>query len=158
MTIVNFKNSLKEINTIKNFYNGNKEENGESQFKEIGNIIKKNRNIKNMTQEELSRRINITQAYLSRIERGERFPSLNLCSKIARELGIEEDEFLKKIYENRVRDITRYLYPESKASLSIEERTLIEHFKGMNKEAQDRLLELLAAMSEDANKRGKRNI
>ncbi len=46
------------------------------------------RKMQNMTQKELSARTGITQADISRIEKGTRNPSLNMLKKLAKGLGM----------------------------------------------------------------------
>lgn len=58
------------------------------------------RNQLNITQKELSERTGITQADISRIERGTRNPSLNMLKKLANGLGMElKLEFISPIDE-----------------------------------------------------------
>lgn len=52
----------------------------------------------NLTQSELAEKINLTDKYISDLERSKFSPSLDTISEIARILGIEEYLLLKKDY------------------------------------------------------------
>lgn len=60
----------------------------------IGQRIKKARKAKNMTQEDLSEKIDVSIAFLSRIERGSSQINLKRLSQICEILGISEGEVL----------------------------------------------------------------
>ncbi|MCX0363245.1 helix-turn-helix transcriptional regulator [Clostridium perfringens] len=61
--------------------------------------IKNLRLAKNFTQQRLAEKINISQGYLSRLERNEKVAILGVKLKtiidLARELGVEEEDILK---------------------------------------------------------------
>ncbi len=57
--------------------------------------IKKFRNAKKLTQEELSEMAGISRDYLSEIERGLRFPSMKRLDMIAVALGLDTYKLLK---------------------------------------------------------------
>lgn len=61
---------------------------------EFGKIIKRHRLMKPMTLRELSVLSGFSASYLGRVERGERFPSAKVLQKIARPLGLTEEELL----------------------------------------------------------------
>ena len=54
--------------------------------------IKKYRKLRNLTQAKLSEACDISQDYLSEIERGKKTPSLETLIKIARQLNIKPQE------------------------------------------------------------------
>lgn len=56
--------------------------------KKIGASIRKHREAKNMTQEDLAHLAGLNRAYVGYIERGERNPSTDTISKLARALKI----------------------------------------------------------------------
>ena len=60
----------------------------------IGNRIKKARKEKNMTQETLAEKMDVSIAFLSRIERGSSQINLKRLSQICEILGISEGEIL----------------------------------------------------------------
>lgn len=55
--------------------------------KNIGLVIKYNRQKKGISQEKLAKRVGIARAYLSRIETQDRTPSFLMFKEIARKLG-----------------------------------------------------------------------
>ena len=59
----------------------------ESDYDVIQALIAARKNL-NMTQKELSKRTGITQADISRIERGTRNPSIEMVKRLAREMGM----------------------------------------------------------------------
>jgi transcriptional regulator with XRE-family HTH domain len=58
----------------------------------LGRIIKQQRIMRGLVLGELGLMSGVSQSYLARIERGERFPSAHVLRKIAKPLGFEEDE------------------------------------------------------------------
>lgn len=46
----------------------------------------------NMTQEELSKRSGISRSYISKIERGEREPTITVICKLADALGVKPED------------------------------------------------------------------
>ena len=58
----------------------------------LGEIIRRQRLFKPLTQHELAVMAGISPSHLGRIERGERFPSVRVLRRIAKPLGFEEDE------------------------------------------------------------------
>lgn len=55
---------------------------------EFGNILRKIRETRKMSQEDFSEFCNISRAYYGRLERGEHSITLDLCYKISESLGI----------------------------------------------------------------------
>jgi len=64
--------------------------------KTVGFNIKKFRTAKNWSQEKLSIRSKISHNYLSQIERGEVNVSLEYLERIAKSLGVEMENLVKK--------------------------------------------------------------
>lgn len=58
-------------------------------LKQVGKKIKKYREQKGYTQEELAEKIGVTPTYIGFIEQGLRNPSLKTADKIARVLGVK---------------------------------------------------------------------
>ena len=63
-------------------------------FSEMGNRIRKHRQLKSMTQDALAEKVGVSPAYIGMIERGERAPSLDVFILIANELNVTADELL----------------------------------------------------------------
>ncbi|KLU74225.1 helix-turn-helix domain-containing protein [Clostridium botulinum] len=59
-------------------------------------LLKNLRNKKNLTQKELARRCNLSQAYLSLLETNSRSPKLITIEKIANVLEVDPFEFIIK--------------------------------------------------------------
>ena len=64
---------------------------------QYGNVLRKMREARNMTQEEFANLCGISRAYYGRIERGEHSTTLLMCQKICESTGIELIEFFKDI-------------------------------------------------------------
>jgi transcriptional regulator with XRE-family HTH domain len=65
---------------------------------EIGRIIKRERRQKGLTQKELAELLNISQSYLSLIEKGDREITDNLLPELKKTIGIDiNDLFVKTI-------------------------------------------------------------
>ena len=65
---------------------------GENSSGNIGRVIRNHRVVIPMTLYELSAKSGVSQSHLSRIERGDRFPSARTLQKIASLLGFDEWE------------------------------------------------------------------
>ncbi|MBC5752914.1 helix-turn-helix transcriptional regulator [Roseburia sp. BX0805] len=61
---------------------------------QVGEVIRKYRKSKNMTQEEMARRLGITAPAVNKWEHGNSLPDITLLMPIARLLGISTDELL----------------------------------------------------------------
>lgn len=59
---------------------------------QFGNILKKIREARRMTQEQFALYCDISRAYYGRIERGEHSATLDICRKISDALGISISE------------------------------------------------------------------
>lgn len=60
----------------------------------LGEVIRKYRKNKNMTQEEMARRLGVTAPAVNKWEKGNSFPDITLLAPIARLLGITLDTLL----------------------------------------------------------------
>jgi len=78
---------------------------------DLGKVLRQQRASVPLTLGELSATSGVSPSHLGRIERGERFPSARILRKIAKPLGLEEDELFA---------LAGYLSPPSP---SIAERT-----------------------------------
>lgn len=56
---------------------------------ELGNKVKKLREQRGLTQQQLADRIRVTSTYIGFIEQGQRNPSINTADKLARVLGVK---------------------------------------------------------------------
>ena len=70
----------------------------------LGEIIRRQRVVRPLTQYELAAISGVSPSHLGRIERGERFPSAHVLRRIAKPLGFEEDELFT---------LAGYLSPQS---------------------------------------------
>ena len=61
---------------------------------QVGEVIRKYRKSKNMTQEEMARRLGVTAPAVNKWEHGNSLPDITLLMPIARLLGISTDELL----------------------------------------------------------------
>ena len=59
---------------------------------DLGKILKQRRRIAKLTQYQLSNISGVSRSHLSRIEKGERYPSAHVLHKIAKPLGSGESE------------------------------------------------------------------
>lgn len=75
----------------------------------IGNVIKKYRKNKDMTQEEMASRLGVTAPAVNKWERGNTLPDVTLLAPIARLLGITTDELLSFQDELTDEEINQYL-------------------------------------------------
>ena len=70
----------------------------------IGNIIQQHRKSKGLTQEQLSGLATLDRTHYSKIERGQRSPTIETLFKIAYALDIPPHKLIQAI-ENEVKDI-----------------------------------------------------
>ena len=75
----------------------------------IGNVIKKYRKNKDMTQEEMASRLGVTASAVNKWEKGNTLPDVALLAPIARLLGITTDELLSFKDELTDEEINQYL-------------------------------------------------
>ena len=60
-----------------------------------GEVLKKARTRRKLTQEQLADRVGVHKITISRLERGDRQPSMALLQKLARELKVKVPDLLK---------------------------------------------------------------
>jgi transcriptional regulator with XRE-family HTH domain len=60
----------------------------------VARNIKKYREMRDITQEELASKTDVTQEHISRIERGTKKPSFELAARIAKALDVTTDQLL----------------------------------------------------------------
>ena len=75
---------------------------------QIGQIIRKYRKSKNMTQEEMAERLGVTAPAVNKWERGNSLPDITLLAPIARLLGISLDtllSFREELTREEIQDI-----------------------------------------------------
>lgn len=76
----------------------------------IGEVIRKYRKAKQMTQEEMGNRLGVTTPAVNKWENGNTMPDITLLSPIARLLGVSLDELLSfraELTEDEIREILR---------------------------------------------------
>ena len=76
----------------------------------IGEVIRKYRKAKQMTQEEMANRLGVTTPAVNKWENGNTMPDITLLSPIARLLGVSLDELLSfrdELTTEEIREITR---------------------------------------------------
>jgi transcriptional regulator with XRE-family HTH domain len=62
----------------------------------FANNLRRLRNAKGLSQDELAHQADISRSYLSQIEKGAFYVSLNVIGKLAQTLEVEPEEFLKR--------------------------------------------------------------
>ncbi len=82
-------------------------------LEKIANLIKTKRKEKNLTQEELAKKLNVTEKAISRWETGRGTPDISLLLPLSKELGVSVSEILsgkedKKSNEN-IKEIIEYM-------------------------------------------------
>jgi transcriptional regulator with XRE-family HTH domain len=65
--------------------------------------LRRLRNAKGMSQDELAYEAEISRSYLSQLEKGSFHVSIKIIGKLAKTLGVEPDEFLKRLTKRRAR-------------------------------------------------------
>jgi len=64
------------------------------EYDKLGKNIRNARKFKNMTQEKLAEKVDISEVFLSQLENGKNKPSLNTMHKISTALGVSIDSLL----------------------------------------------------------------
>lgn len=95
---------------------------------QIGEIIRKYRKEKNMTQEEMANRLGVTAPAVNKWENGNTMPDIALLSPIARLLGITTDTLLSFREELTVEEI-RHLVQEADDRLGKEKERFADAFQ-----------------------------
>jgi transcriptional regulator with XRE-family HTH domain len=65
--------------------------------------LRRLRHAKGMSQDELAYEAKISRSYLSQLEKGSFHVSIKIIGKLAKTLGVEPDEFLKRLTKRRSR-------------------------------------------------------
>jgi len=66
---------------------------------EFGTVLRTYRIAKNMTQEQLSEKLDIVRSYICTLENGKRQPSLTMIFRLASALGIRPGELMDAVAE-----------------------------------------------------------
>ena len=77
---------------------------------QIGEVIRKHRKLKNLTQEEMAVRLGVTAPAVNKWENGNSFPDIMLLAPIARLLGITVDTLLSFREELTAQEIEKIIY------------------------------------------------
>lgn len=77
-------------------------------LEKISNLIKTKRKEKNLTQQELAERLNVTEKAISRWETGRGTPDISLLIPLAKELGLSTNELLNG-EEKNIEEIINYI-------------------------------------------------
>jgi len=106
-------------------------------YKKLGERIRKQRIVNEMTQERLSEKANISVSFLGQIERGERKPSLETIVNVANSLGVTVDFLLSDSYQiapkNLLDELTFLVREKSEKEI----RTVIEVTKTIIKQSNN---------------------
>lgn len=100
----------------------------------IGNVIKKYRKNKGMTQEEMAARLGVTAPAVNKWERGNTLPDVALLAPIARLLGITTDELLSFKNELTDEEINQYL---SKIQKDLEDKNFPDVFLSVKEKIEE---------------------
>ncbi len=73
----------------------------------LGARIKELRKARQLSQEQLSEKINIDSKHLSRIEVGKSYPSLDTLEKIAKALNVEIKDLFEFMHQVRNKELTK---------------------------------------------------
>ena len=76
---------------------------------QIGEVIRKYRKSKNMTQEDMAKRLGVTGPAVNKWENGNSFPDISLLAPIARLLGISLDTLLSFREELTMEEINHFV-------------------------------------------------
>lgn len=107
---------------MRNFRKSNE---GDNMNNKIGRYIAKLRKEKNLTQEELGKKLYVTGSSVSKWERGLSFPDITILEKLASELGVEVTDILNR--ENTItnkKDIEKQI-DKLKAEIAIKNKKRI---------------------------------
>ena len=100
----------------------------------IGNVIKKYRKSKGMTQEEMASRLGVTAPAVNKWEKGSSLPDVALLAPIARLLGITTDELLSFRDELTDEEINQYL---SQLQKDLERKDFHDVFLSVKKKIEE---------------------
>ena len=108
-------------------------------MKQFGELIRDERHFLKMNQNELGKKIGVTGAYITQIEKGQKIPSLPLIVGLAKALRIDEKHLLKVALKEKV--------PEVAAQFFSERQQVGDHELSAAKEAQTPEQEMLEAIA-----------
>lgn len=116
----------------------------------FGDTLKRIRNQRGWSQDELAAKLNTSKQVISRYERGERTPKISVAARYAVVLGVSLSE-LAGIQPQFTHDDILNLFnnPSSQYSLTKEEENLIYLFRSLNPEGQRILLKNARAYAQD---------
>lgn len=97
---------------------------------QIGEVIRKYRKSRNMTQEEMGNRLGVTAPAVNKWENGNSFPDITLLAPIARLLDITLDTLLSFQEELTMEEINSFIY---EADEKLKNETYEEAFSGQRK-------------------------
>lgn len=100
----------------------------------IGDVIKKYRKNKGLTQEEMAARLGVTAPAVNKWEKGSTLPDVALLAPIARLLGITTDELLSFKEELTDEEINQYL---SKIQTDLESKDFHEVFLSLKEKIEE---------------------
>jgi len=87
----------------------------EGTVKQFGELIRDERHFLKMNQGDLGKKIGVTGAYITQIEKGQKIPSLPLIVKLARALRTDEKHLLKVALQEKTPDVAEFFEEKPKA-------------------------------------------
>ena len=101
---------------------------------QIGEVIRKNRKSKNMTQEEMANRLGVTAPAVNKWENGNSYPDIMLLCPIARLLGVTLDTLLSFREELTEEEINHLIY---EADRKLQNETFEEAFQWAKRKLEE---------------------
>jgi len=84
----------------------------EARVKQFGELIRDERHFLKMNQNELGKKIGVTGAYITQIEKGQKIPSLPLIVGLAKALRIDEKHLLKVALKEKAPEVAEQFFEE----------------------------------------------
>ena len=75
-----------------------------------------------MTQKDLAKACGIAPMYISQLENSERFPSIGLCQRLAKALGLDEKELLRMLYQAKTPHEFQEIIDEGHTQAELDDR------------------------------------
>lgn len=122
----------------------------------FGEKLRKLRNDRKMTQEELAKRVGVSRATIAGYETKGKEPPYSTLIKIAKELNCSIDYLLKNNVEDNV-NIEKNNYYSSVISEREDLQQLIKETENLNPDSIYRIIEIIKIINEEVNERGKKN-
>ncbi|MCG0276571.1 MAG: helix-turn-helix transcriptional regulator [Thermosediminibacteraceae bacterium] len=122
----------------------------------FGEKLRKLRNDRKMTQEELAKRVGVSRATIAGYETKGKEPPYSTLIKIAKELNCSIDYLLKNNVEDNV-NIEKNNYYSSVISKREDLQQLIKETENLNPDSIYRIIEIIKIINEEVNERGKKN-